>query len=74
MDGVLGQMELAALPCGTAQNGAPGGAQAAVVIGDDEFDPAQPASDGAFEERPPVELSLRQSYRHAQNPSCHERG
>ena len=31
VDGVPGQMELAALPCGTAQNGAPGGAQAAVV-------------------------------------------
>jgi hypothetical protein len=51
MDGVPGQVELAALPCGAAQNGAAGSAQAAVVVGDDEFDPAQAARDQAFEER-----------------------
>ena len=68
MDGVAGQMELAALPSGAAQHGAPGSAQAAVVVGDDEVDPAQPAGDEAFEECPPVHLGLRQGHRHAQNP------
>ena len=37
MDGVAGQMELAALPSGTAEDGAPGGAQPAVVVRDDEY-------------------------------------
>ena len=50
VDGVLGQMELAALPCSTAENGAPGSAQATVVVGDDELDAAQPAGDEAFED------------------------
>ena len=68
MDGVAGQVELAALPSGAAQHGAPGSAQAAVVVGDDEVDPAQPAGDEAFEECPPVDLGLRQGHRHAQNP------
>ena len=74
VDGVPGQMELAALPCGTAQNGAPGGAQAAVVIGDDEVDPAHAAGDETFEERPPVDLSLRQGHRHAPAPGGRSSG
>jgi hypothetical protein len=50
MDRVAGQVELAALPCGPAEHGAPGGAQAAVVVRDDEFDPAHAAGDEAFKD------------------------
>ena len=50
MNGISGRVELAALPCGAARNGATGGTQAAVVVGDDVLDPAQPASDQVFED------------------------
>jgi hypothetical protein len=67
MDRVAGQMELAALPCRAAEHGAAGGAQAAVVVRDDEFDPAHAAGDEAFEERPPMNLGLRQGHRYAKH-------
>ena len=50
--------------------GVTGGAQAAVVVGDDEFDPAQPAGDEAFEEGPPMVLGLRQGHRYTQHPAA----
>ena len=87
MDGVAGQVELAALPSGAAEDGAPGGAQAAVVVGDDEVDPAQPARDEALESEEdrktvrwtvfptnaPVDLGLRQGHRHAQHTAALDR-
>ena len=50
VDGVAGQMELAALSCRAAEHGTTGSAQAAVVVRDDELDPAQPTPDEAFED------------------------
>jgi hypothetical protein len=50
MDRVAGQMELAALPCRAAEHGAAGGAQAAVVVGNDELDPAHAAGDEALKD------------------------
>ena len=70
MDGVPGEVELAALPCGAAEHSTAGSAQAAVVVGDDEFDPAQPAGDETFKECPPVDLGLRQGHRHAQHSAA----
>ena len=59
MDGVLGQMELAALPGCAAENGPAGGAQTGMVVGDDVLDATHPTSLEAFEEAPPVHLCLR---------------
>jgi hypothetical protein len=62
MDRVAGQVELAALPCGPAEHGTTGRPQAAVVVRDDEFDPAHAAGDEALKERPPMNLGLRQGH------------
>jgi len=52
------------------EHGAPGSAQAAVVVRNDEFDPAQPAGGEAFEKRPPMDLGLRQGHRYAENAAA----
>jgi len=70
MDGVLGEVELAALPCRAAQDGPAGGAQPGVVVGDDVFDAAQAARLQALQERPPVHLRLGQRDRDAENPAA----
>ena len=50
MDGVLSKMELAALPCGTTENSASGGAQAAVIVRCNELHASQAPRDQAFED------------------------
>lgn len=68
MDGVLGEMELAALPSGAAEHGPPGGAQPGVVVGADELDAPQAAGDQAVQKAPPVDLGLRQGHGDAEHP------
>ena len=51
MDGVLSKVELAALPCGTTENSAAGGTQAAVIVRCNELHASQAARDQTFEER-----------------------
>ena len=70
MDGVLGQMELAALPCRAAEDGPAGGAQAGVVVGDDVFDAAHAARLQALQEGPPVNLGLGQGDGDAEHPAA----
>jgi len=67
MDGVAGQMELAALPGGSAEHGTPGGAQPGVVVGDDEFDAAQTARHQALQKASPVDLGLGEGHGHTKN-------
>ena len=69
MDGVLRQVELAALPFGAAQHGPARGAQTGVVIGYDIFHPTQTARLQALQKGSPVDLSLRQGHRDAQHPA-----
>jgi hypothetical protein len=49
MDGILRQMELAALPGDAAKDGASCGAEPGMVIGGDELDASQGAKDGLSE-------------------------
>ena len=58
VDGVLREVELAALPARAAEDGAAGGAQPGMVVGDDELDAAQAAGLQAVEEGAPVDLGL----------------
>ena len=66
VDGILGQVELAALPRGAGQDGTAGSAQARVVIADDELDAAHAAVHEVVEEIPPMNLGLGQGSGHAQ--------
>ena len=60
VEGVFGQMELAApLGC-VAEHGTAGGAQPGMVVGSDERDATQAAGDQALREAPPVGPGIRQ--------------
>ena len=62
-------MKLAALPFRATEHGPSGGAQAAVVVGDDIFHPAQTARLQALQKGAPVNLCLGQGHRDAQHPA-----
>jgi len=66
MDGVLGQVDLAALPFRAAEHGT----QTGVVVGNDILHPAHAARLQALQECPPVDFRLRQGHRDAQNPAA----
>ena len=70
MDGVPGEVELAALPCRAAEPGPAGGAQAGVVVGDHVFDPAQAAGLEALRKGPPTDLRLGEGDRDAEHPAA----
>ena len=59
VNGVLREVELAALPDGTGQDGAAGGLQPGMVVTDDEADAADAAVDQAVEEGSPVDFGFR---------------
>jgi hypothetical protein len=59
VNGVLREVELAALPDGTGQDGAAGGVQPGMVVADDEADAAHAAVDQAVEEGSPVDFGFR---------------
>jgi len=63
-------MELATLPFGTTEHGPSGGAQAAVIIGDDIFHPAQAARLKALQKGAPVHLGLGQGHRDAEHTAA----
>src|ERR1700712_224819 len=69
MDGVGGQVELASLPGGGAEYGSASGAQAGLIVGDNEFNAAHAALDEAVEEGPPVDLGFRQRDADAEHPA-----
>ena len=54
MDGILGEMELAALPGGPSEDGTAHSAQPSMVVRDDKLDPAQTTGNEIFEEVAPV--------------------
>ena len=60
MDGVLGEMELAALPCCPRQHGAPGGLEAGVIVGGDEADAMEAALGEILQEAAPMHLRFRE--------------
>ena len=68
MDGVPGEMELAALPSRAARDGPARGPQAGVVVGDDIVHSPHAARLQALQKGPPVDLRLRQGDRDAQHP------
>ena len=70
MDGVLGEVELTALPFRTAQNGPARGPQPGMVVGDHVFDPAQTAGLEALQKGPPMDLCLGQGDRDPENPAA----
>ncbi len=55
---VLHEMELAALPGHSGEDGLPGGLESGVVVADDELDAVHAAGDEAFKELPPVRLGF----------------
>ena len=59
MNGVLGEVELAALPDGAGQDGAAGGLQPGMVVADDEADAAHATVDQAVEGGSPVDFGFR---------------
>ncbi len=59
----------ARLPFGPAQHGPTRGAQAAVIVGDDIFHPAQATRLQALQKGAPVDLGLGQGHRDAQHPA-----
>ena len=69
VDGVGGEVELAALPGSGTKHGPTGGTQARVVVGDDEPDAAHAARDQAIEKATPVDLGLRQGDADAEHPA-----
>ena len=72
VDGVLGEMELAALPARARQHGVARGFQSGVVVGGDELDAVQAARHKAFEEGAPVDLGLRHCDRDAEHATAAE--
>jgi hypothetical protein len=82
VDGVLRQMELAALPDGAAQHGLAGALEAGMIIGGDELDATHAARDQVFKKGAPVNFGLGERYRHAENtaaaiwpdPNCRQHG
>ena len=67
VNGVLREVELAALPDGTGQDGAAGGLQPGMVVADDEADAAHAAVDQAVEEGSPVDFGFRGIARDAEH-------
>jgi hypothetical protein len=82
MDGVLRQVELAALPDGAAEHGFASGLEAGMIVGGDELDAAHAARDQVFQEGAPVNFSFGDGNRHAENtaaaiwtdPECRQNG
>ena len=70
MDGVLGEVELAALPCRAAQHRPAGGAQAGVIVRDDILHAAQAARLQALQECAPMDLRFGEGDRDAQHPAA----
>ena len=71
MDGVLGQMKLAALPLGPGEHCRAGGAEAGVVVADDELDAAHAPGHQGVEEFRPVDLGFGERRRDAeQSPAA----
>ena len=69
MDGVPGEVELAALPFRAAQDGPARGAQTCVIVGDHILDAAHAARLQAFQKGPPMDLRLGEGDRDAQHPA-----
>jgi hypothetical protein len=70
MDGVPGEVELAALPCRAAQHRPAGGAQAGVIVRDDILHASQAARLQALQECAPMDLRLGEGDRDAQHPTA----
>ena len=70
MNGVPGEVELAALPCCAAEHRPAGGAQAGVIVGDDIVHAAQAARLQALQKGPPMDLRLGEGDRDAQHPAA----
>ena len=66
VDRVLREVELTALPGHAAEHGTSGGAKAGMVIGGDELDAPEAASDHVVEEGAPMDLGLGQGDRDPQ--------
>ena len=69
MNGVPGEVELAALPFRAAQDGPARGAQTCVIVGDHIVDAAHAARLQAFQKGPPMNLRLGEGDRDAQHPA-----
>ena len=65
LDGILGEMELAALPLGSPEDGPAGSLETGVVVGDDILDTSQAAGVEPGQEVAPMNLRLRQGDRSA---------
>ncbi|TSE24816.1 hypothetical protein Tther_02606 [Tepidimonas thermarum] len=58
LSGILLQMELAALPGHGGKDGAAGGFQAGMIVGDDQSHALETPGEQAFQEAPPIDLGL----------------
>ena len=67
MDGVLRQVELAALPDGAAQHGLAGGLEAGMIVGGDEPHATHAARNQILQKSPPVDFGLGECHRHAED-------
>ncbi len=67
--GVLHDMELAALPGHSGEDGLPGGLEPGVAVADDELDTPHPTVDEALEEGTPVRLCLGELHGAAEDAS-----
>ena len=67
VDRVLSEMKLTTLPERTGEDRLPRGAQAGMIIADDELHSAQAARDKAVEKAAPVDLGLGQRDGDAEN-------
>ena len=70
MDGVPGEVELAALPFRTAQDGPARGAQTCVIVGDHILDAAHATRLQGFQKGPPMDLRLGEGDRDAEHPAA----
>ena len=70
VNGIGGQMKLAALPRGGAKDSPAGGTQASVIVGYDELNAVHAARDQAVEEAAPMNLGLRQRDADTEHPAA----
>ena len=70
MDGVLRQVELATLPCGTTQHGFAGRLEAGMIVGGDDLHAAHAARNQILQKGPPVDFGLGDGHRHAENTAA----
>ena len=70
VDGVLSQVELAALPAGAAEDGLARGPQAGMIVGDDVGHAAHATGNEALQEDTPMDLGLGDGARDAEHPAA----